>query len=278
MGACQLKLEEQLRAEVTELFAQAEQADTEAQPSLDIPEELKRREDRLAAIAQAKAEIERRAQVRDEAERAAYEEKLERRRKKEKETGKKMGGRPPQVADAGSEEAGSGELHGRGITHHAVNGRLRAGLQRTSGSGCGQPYGTVTNHVTDHCNDKQEVAPTLQQLDALPDAVGKPEGLLADAGYFSQDNVARCEAEDVTPYISFGREQHHQSLAERCEPVPECPPDADAVTRMQHRLKTPARQSSIRTAQIHGGDGVWDCQGSNGVPAVPCPRIGGGQW
>ena len=76
------KLEEQLRAEVTELFAQAEQADTEAQPSLDIPEELKRREDRLAAIAQAKAEIERRAQVRDEAERAAYEEKLARRRRR----------------------------------------------------------------------------------------------------------------------------------------------------------------------------------------------------
>ena len=135
------KLEEQLRAEVTELFAQAEQADTEAQPSLDIPEELKRREDRLAAIAQAKAEIERRAQVRDEAERAAYEEKLARRRKKEKETGKKTGGSATAGADTGSEEAGSGELHGRGITHHAVNGRLRAGLQRASGSGCGQPYG-----------------------------------------------------------------------------------------------------------------------------------------
>ena len=112
----------------------------------------------------------------------------------------------------------------------------------------------VTNHVTDHCNDKQEVAPTLQQLDALPDAVGKPEGLLADAGYFSQDNVARCEAEDLTPYISLGREQHNQSLAAQCEPVPECPPDADAVTRMQHRLKTPAgkavyarRKSTVET-------------------------------
>ena len=135
------KLEEQLRAEVTELFAQAEQADTEAQPSLDIPEELKRREDRLAAIAQAKAEIERRAQVRDEAERA---EKLERRRKKEKETGKKMGGRPPQAPTPGPRKQDQVNFT-RGITHHAVNGRLRAGLQRASGSGCGQAV--VTNHV-----------------------------------------------------------------------------------------------------------------------------------
>ena len=257
------KLEEQLRAEVTELFAQAEQADTEAQPSLDIPEELKRREDRLAAIAQAKAEIERRAQVRDEAERAAYEEKLARRRKQEKETGKKMGGRPPQAPTPGPRK------------QDQVNFTDEESRIMPSTEGFVQGYNAqaavdvdshmvVTNHVTDHCNDKQEVAPTLQQkhatacavlwLDALPDAVGKPEGLLADSGYFSQDNVARCEAEDMTPYISPGREQHHQSLAERCEPVPECPPDADAVTRMRHRLKTPAgkavyarRKSTVET-------------------------------
>ena len=247
------KLEEQLRAEVTELFAQAEQADTEAQPSLDIPEELKRREDRLAAIAQAKAEIERRAQVRDEAERAAYEEKLARRRKKEKETGKKTGGRPPQAPTPGPRK------------QDQVNFTDEESRIMPSTEGFVQGYNAqaavdvdshmvVTNHVTAHCNDKQEVAPTLQQLDALPDAVGKPEGLLADSGYFSQDNVTRCEAEDVTPYISPGREQHHQSLAERCEPVPECPPDADAVTRMRHRLKTPdgkavyaRRKSTVET-------------------------------
>ena len=232
------KLEEQLRAEVTELLAQAEQADTKAQPSLDIPEELKRREDRLAAIAQAKAEIERRAQVRDEAERAAYEEKLARRRKKEKETGKKTGGRPPQAPTPGPRK------------QDQVNFTDEESRIMPSTEGFVQGYNAqaavdvdshivVTNHVTDHCNDKQEVAPTLQQkhatacavlwLDALPDAVGKPEGLLADAGYFSQENVARCEAEDVTPYISPGREQHHQSLAARCEPVPECPPDADVL-------------------------------------------------
>ena len=39
--------------------------------------------------------------MRDEAERAAYEEKLARRRKKEKETGKKTGGRPPQAPTPG---------------------------------------------------------------------------------------------------------------------------------------------------------------------------------
>jgi transposase len=56
------KLEAQLLAEVKTLLAHAEGADNEALPEgLDIPEELARREARLQAIAQAKAEIEARA-------------------------------------------------------------------------------------------------------------------------------------------------------------------------------------------------------------------------
>ena len=134
------KLEEQLRAEVTELLAQAEQADTKAQPSLDIPEELKRREDRLAAIAQAKAEIERRgASARRSGAGGVRREACAPPEEREGD-GQEDGRSATAGADTGSEEAGSGELHGRGITYHAVNGRLRAGLQRAGGSGCGQPY------------------------------------------------------------------------------------------------------------------------------------------
>ena len=61
------RLEAQLREEVQTLLEQAARADTEASPGLDIPEELARREARLAAIERAKVEIERRAQERYEA-------------------------------------------------------------------------------------------------------------------------------------------------------------------------------------------------------------------
>ena len=73
------RLEEQLRAEVTELLERAARAD-DAEPELDTPEELKRRTERLAVIEAAQAEIERRAQERYEAEQADYEEKLAARR------------------------------------------------------------------------------------------------------------------------------------------------------------------------------------------------------
>ena len=73
----------------------------------------------------------------------------------------------------------------------------------------------VTADVVDRCNDKREVAPALKELGALPAALGKPVGLLADTGYFSRENVAHCEAAGMTPHIATGREAHNVPLAER---------------------------------------------------------------
>ena len=98
------KLEEQLRREVRELLRRAERADAEDEPEMDIPDELARREDRLAAIKKAKEEIERRAQERFDTEQAEYEEKLKRRKDKEAETGNKARGREPQPPEAGPQD------------------------------------------------------------------------------------------------------------------------------------------------------------------------------
>jgi len=68
------KLEQQLQAEVKELLRLAEQADAEEVPDeMDIPEELCRRQDRLDAIARAKAIIEERAAQRFPQEQKEYE-------------------------------------------------------------------------------------------------------------------------------------------------------------------------------------------------------------
>ena len=59
------KIEKQLKREVQQLLRLAEQADTADIPDgMSIPEELERREARLAAIAEAKAKIEARAEER----------------------------------------------------------------------------------------------------------------------------------------------------------------------------------------------------------------------
>ena len=71
------KIEAHLKTEVQELIALAEAADQSSVPDgVSLPEEIKRREDRLAAIALAKAKIEARAKERYEQEQAEYEASL----------------------------------------------------------------------------------------------------------------------------------------------------------------------------------------------------------
>src|ERR1700683_1014362 len=91
------KIEAQLRAEVADLLGKAEAADQADVPDgMQVPEELARREKRLAEIARAKVVIEARAKERHARERAEYEAKMAARDAKAAQTGKKPGGRVPQ--------------------------------------------------------------------------------------------------------------------------------------------------------------------------------------
>src|SRR5580700_10016278 len=90
------KIEAQLKAEVAELLARAEAAD-QAEAVVDgmsIPEELARREERLATLGEARTKLEARAKERFEQEMAEHRAKLSA-REKAAETGKKPGVRPP---------------------------------------------------------------------------------------------------------------------------------------------------------------------------------------
>src|ERR1700675_383919 len=92
------KIEAQLKAEVAELLKKAAAADQADVPDgMQVPEELARREKRLAEIARAKAVIEARAKERHARERAEYEAKMAARDAKAAQTGKKPGGRVPQA-------------------------------------------------------------------------------------------------------------------------------------------------------------------------------------
>ena len=76
--------------QIAELLAKAEDADsTPLQDGLSIPEEIKRREDRLAKLKEARKVMEERAKARFEEEMAGHEEKLAQRKAKEESTGKK---------------------------------------------------------------------------------------------------------------------------------------------------------------------------------------------
>jgi hypothetical protein len=232
------KLEEQLKAEVTELLAQAEAADEIAIPDgMSIPEELTRREERLKAIAEAKIEIERRAAQRNALEQETYEKKVAERSRKEKETGKKSNGSPPKPpipGPTGKDQVNLTDSESRIMPSHggfeqAYNAQAAVDVSSML---------VVAEHVTRNTNDKQELKPALDCMDVLPKEFGSVDTLLADSGYFSETNVTNCEGRKVIPYIPPGREHHNQSPLERFTEPPPPPDDADAVASMKHRLKT----------------------------------------
>lgn len=248
------KLEAQLQAEVKELLRLAKQADNRAVPEeMDIPEELKRREDRLAKIAEAKAAIQGRAQARFEREQAEYEEKTARRKAKAERTGKKPRGRAPKAPSAEPKAKDQVSLTDEDSRIMPSN----EGFKQCYNAQAGVDVDThliVEQHISQQPNDKQEVAPALERLQQLPEELGTIDVLLADTGYFSEANVNGCEAENITPYIPEGRQRHNKTLHEHFGPDPDEPEQLSPVDAMAHRLKTRAgkavyaqRKSTVET-------------------------------
>ena len=233
------KLEKELKAEVDSLLRQAELADQSTIPDgMSIPEELERRETRLEAIAKAKREIEHRAEERYAKEKAEYEKKLADRERKSQETGKQPRGKTPKAPEPGVKDRDQVNLTDEESRIMPVSGGGFMQAYNAQGSVDIDTMLLVGVHVSQHANDKEEIKPALAELSRLPAKLGKVVEATADAGYFSETNVGFCETEKIIPYIAAGRESHNQSLVDRFsepEPIAE---DADAVTKMKHRLKT----------------------------------------
>jgi transposase len=234
------KIEAQLKAEVAELLARAEAADqTDAPDGMSIPDELARREKRLAKLAEARAKIEARAKERFEREKAEHEAKLAARQAKAEATGKKPGGKPPQPPVEGARPTDQINLTDEESRIMPVAG---GGFEQCYNAQAVVAAGSllvVAAQVVQAPNDKQQIEPMLERIGALPEDLGKPETLLADNGYFSDANVTLCAAANIEPLIAQGRQSHHPSLRERFAVAPAAPANPTPLEAMAHRLLTP---------------------------------------
>jgi transposase len=235
------KIEAQLKAEVAELLARAEAADAADVPDgMSIPDELARREERLAKLAEARARIEARAKERFEREKAEHEAKLAAREAKAEATGKKPGGKPPQPPVEGARPTDQINLTDEASRIMPVAG---GGFEQCYNAQAVVAAGSllvVAAQVVQAPNDKQQIEPMLQRIEALPEDLGRPETLLADNGYFSEANVALCAAAQIDPMIALGRQSHYPSLSERFAEAPPAPEKPTPLEAMSHRLQTPA--------------------------------------
>jgi transposase len=263
------KIETQLKAEVATLMAKAEAADQADIPDgMSIPEELARREARLATLAVARAKIEARAKERFEREQTEYQVKLAAREAKTEATGKKPRGKPLQPPVEGplpTDQINLTDEESRimPVPHSDTLG-VRQPNAKVPGGGFEQCYNAqavvaadsllvVAIDVVQACNDKQQLQPIrrfgtftcrernagmLNKLVALPACLGEATTLLADNGYFSAANVTACSATTIAPLIAMGRQPHYPPLADRLAGEPEPPKNPTPVEAMAHRLQT----------------------------------------
>ena len=233
-----LELEAQLQTEVEELFALSEHSDQSERPDgLVVREEIARREDRLARLAEAKAVLQARAAERRATEQAEYEEKLAQRAERERTTGRRPGGRPPTPPEPGPRE--SDQYNFTDPESRIMKNPTNTGFEQDYNAQVAVDQASlliVGCALSNHPNDSQEAEPTLE---AIPSAVGAPEAAALDAGYFGPATLAACAKRGIEPYIATGRDPHHPSWQQRFAPLPDPPPqDASAQVKMAYKLKT----------------------------------------
>jgi transposase len=212
----------QLREEVKQLLAQAEAADEEEdrrygnQRGDELPEELQRRETRLAKIQQAKKVIEQRAR-----EKAAAEGKSAAQVKQAK---------PDDKDQYNFTDPESRIMKGADGFVQGYN--AQAAVEPEMGLIVGQL-------VTQAANDKEQLKPLVEAIEAQ--SGHRPEAILADSGYCSEENLKHLESADepekkIEGYIATGKQKHGE-YRQPCRRGP-LPKGATRVDRMRRKLQT----------------------------------------
>jgi hypothetical protein len=240
-----------LEAEVERLLADAERVDAEQDAALgshrgdELPDELRRREQRLAKIRAAKARLEAEAGARAQEEQRRRDEARARR---EAEGRRRRGKEPAPVKRSPEDKAQT----------NFTDAESR--VMKQSNKGFDYSYNAqavvddaaqiiVAAEVTPAANDKQQAVPmgraALANLEAAgiqrpraADGAVVPIPNTADTGYFSAGAVAGLEGLGLDPYVAVERQKHHGAAAE-----PEATalaPGAGAVEKMRHKLNSAA--------------------------------------
>jgi len=214
--------EKQIREEIQQLLAQAEAADREEDERYgkeksgeDLPEELARRRTRLKKIRMAKRALEQRA------------------REKAQEEGKPVEGSKPEEKDQYNFTDPESRIM-KGGDGFVQGYNAQAAVEPTM-------LWIVGQGVTAATNDKKQVEPMVEAMEQQSGQ--RPEEILADNGYCSENNLEYLESADepeqeIEGFIATGKQKH----GEHRQPCPRgpLPQGATRVDRMRRKLKTKA--------------------------------------
>src|SRR5271163_198640 len=206
--------EKRLRKEVQELLKRAGAVDEEEDKRYgrdrrgdELPEELQRRETRIARIQEAKKVLEERARAKAESER---------------KDGKKA--KPEPQTQYNFTDPESRILKGPDGFVQGYNTQIAV-----------EPAFQliVGQRVTQATNDKQQLVPLVETIEQQSGQ--KPQGVVVDSGYCSEENLKYLDQRRIEGFVATEK-QKHARRNESCKPGP-LPIGASRVARMERKLQ-----------------------------------------
>jgi len=207
--------EKRLREEVRKLLNQAEAADKEEDSRYgrdrrgdELPAELQRRETRMARIREAKHALEERA----------------------REQAKSKGKDPEEAQPTKKSQYNFTDPESRMLK--GSDGFLQGYNTQIAVEPVFQLI--VGQRVTQAANDKQQMVPLVEAIEEQSGQ--KPEGVLADNGYCSDENLKYLGRKRMEGFVATGKQKHSQRR-EPCKRGP-LPREASRIERMERKLET----------------------------------------
>jgi transposase len=231
----------QIEKEVKQILKEAERLDAEEDRKYgperrgdELPEGLRDRAGRLQKLKEAQARLEAK-------ERALKEQQAEKERtraEEEEKTGRKRRGRKPKPPDqvklkeeqkVNLTDPESQILKTRKGWVQGYNGQIMVDTSSQV---------IVAQHVTDEANDVQQLTPLLNECEQVNGE--RPEELLADAGYWSEENVEEA-SQGTELFIATTKEwKHRKALRQQGPPRGRIPKGYGPRDRMERKLRTKA--------------------------------------
>lgn len=223
---------ERLQQEIDALLARAENADAADDdqfgdlPGEQIPEELKRRESRLAKILEAKAALEEAARQKAQ----DHVDQMEAEGRDHRTDPNEAVPKPKDQRNFTDPESKIMKTSNKGFDQ-CGNAQAVANEQQI----------VVAADVTDQANDVRQTVPMVEQAITNLDDAGVEDNinaLTADAGYFSEENMQAVDANERidNAFIATGRQKHNDPVPEPPKGRP--PKNLTAKQKMARRNRT----------------------------------------
>lgn len=229
--------EQKLKQEIEALLERARTTDAQEdtrfgvdQADEQLPEELRRREVRLAKIQAAKARLEAR-QAEADHERGRHPDDQQRRGNGAGRPFKRPFGEPDKKAQDNFTDPQSRIMKMSGSYEQCYNAQAAVD---------GENQLIITSGLTNNAADNDELLPMIE---AVKSHLGQlPERLLADSGYRCEQAFAALEEKGVAALVALGREGKDRT--------PVDPKDYPATARMAERLATPEGKAQYRRRKV----------------------------